>query len=171
MPETIGCPFNSIQRLQLGAEAQLSRRDAKGTPAVASHTRSQAKVGLGGIELQDGCRFLQAVVQRFQQVLHRPEHVIQKHRSHALPQPTFTAQFGPHRLEQGATKLLGLIDEKRQHHQHGKHHREVLVAMAKVVLKVIPLVFQRVERLILYTPAGSPAPHDLVHPTFKGVWR
>lgn len=60
--------------------------------------------------------------------------------SHLFPQPAFTAQFGPHRLEQRTTALLDLIDYKRQHHQHGKHDGEMPVAMTKVVLDVIALV-------------------------------
>jgi hypothetical protein len=71
---------------------------------------SESRFRLRRIEVQNGGRFFQAVKERFEQVLHRLEHIIQKHRSHALPKPTFAAKFGPHRLEQRAAELLGLID-------------------------------------------------------------
>src|SRR5918992_831179 len=38
--------------------------------------------------------------------------------------------------------------------------------MTKIVLKLVALVFQRVERLIFNAPAGSTTPHDLVHRAF-----
>ena len=61
---------------------------------------------------------------------HGVQGVIIEERSHPLPQPTFAAQFGPHRLEQRAAQLLDLIHAKREHHQHGKHHGKMLIAMA-----------------------------------------
>jgi len=45
---------------------------------------------------------------------------------------------------------LDLIHEERQHHKHGKHHREMLIPMPIIVLEVLALVFQRIEWL------GSP---------------
>ena len=89
--------------------------------------------------------------------------IVIEQRSHPLPQQAFAAQLGPHRLEQGTTQLLGLIHQKRQHHQHGKHHREMLLAMPVVVLKVIALVFQRIERLIFDLPPRSSTPHEVIH--------
>jgi hypothetical protein len=55
-------------------------------------------------------------------------------------------------LEQRATQLLDLVDQKRQHHQYGKHYREMLIAMANIVLEVIALVYQDVECLIFDAP-------------------
>ena len=68
--------------------------------------------------------------------------------------------FRPHRLEQGTAQLLGLIHQKRQHHHHGKHHREILLAMTVVVLKVIALIFQRIEGLIFDLPPRPPTAHE-----------
>ena len=96
---------------------------------------------LRGIDHQGGSGFLQAVNQRFKQLPHGLQDIIVEQRSHLFPQQAFAAPFGPRRLEQRATELLHLI-QKCQHHQRGKHHREVLIAMAKIVLEVIALVFQ-----------------------------
>jgi hypothetical protein len=41
----------------------------------------------------------------------------------------------------------------------------MLLAMPIVVLKVIALVFQRVEDLIFDLPPGSSPPHELIHVT------
>ena len=79
---------------------------------------------------------------------HLIEAIIIEHRSHPLPQQPLAAQLRPHRPKQGTTELLRLIDQKRQHHQHGKHHREMLLAMSVVVLEVVALILQRVERFI-----------------------
>jgi hypothetical protein len=94
--------------------------------------------------------------------------------SHLFPKQTFAAPFRPGRLEQWATQLLHLIHQKRQHHQRGKHHREVtsgvgltlLIAVAEIVLKMIALIFQRIERFILDAPARPCPPHELVHRAF-----
>jgi hypothetical protein len=43
-------------------------------------------------------------------------------------------------IEQGATELLNLIDEKRQHDQMNKYFRQVLFAQSVIVAKVIPLI-------------------------------
>jgi hypothetical protein len=61
---------------------------------------------------------------------------------------------------------LHLIHQKRQHHQRGTHHREVLIAMAEIVLKMIALIFQRIERLIFDAPASPRPPHELIHRAF-----
>src|SRR5262250_136890 len=42
----------------------------------------------------------------------------------------------------------------------------MLIAMTKVVLKVVALVFQRIERLIFDFPPRSPAPHELIDGAF-----
>jgi hypothetical protein len=55
-----------------------------------------------------------------------------------------------------------LVHQERQHHQHGKHHSKMLLAMPIVVLKVIALVFQRVERLIFDLPAGASTAHEAI---------
>ena len=65
---------------------------------------------LGRIDVQDGSRFLQAVQQRFEQVLHGGQCIGIEQGSHLLPQQAFAAPLGPGRLEQRATELLDLID-------------------------------------------------------------
>src|SRR5919202_1705982 len=67
------------------------------------------------------------------------------------------------RLEQWATELLDLVDEKSQHHQHGKHHREMLIAVSKVVLEMVALIFQGIERLIFDAPACSTTLHKTMN--------
>jgi hypothetical protein len=96
-------------------------------------------------------------------VSHGLEDIRVEKRSHLFPQQAFAAPFGPSRLEQRATQLLHLIHQKRQHHQLGKHHRERRIAVAKVVLEVLALVFQRVERFIFNAPAGSRPLHEAVN--------
>ena len=100
---------------------------------------------LRGIHRNDGAELLEAIPESFEQLAHRLKDIVIKQRSHPLPQHALAAQLHPHRLEQGATQLLGLVHQERQHHQHGKHLREMLLAMPVVVLKVIALVFQRNE--------------------------
>ena len=46
---------------------------------------------------------------RFEQLAHGRQGIGIKQRSHPLPQPALAAQRCPHRLQQGATPLLGLI--------------------------------------------------------------
>src|SRR5712692_6693957 len=93
----------------------------------------------GGIYGQERLDLLQAVQQGFEQLPHRLQGIIIQQRPHALPQQTFAAQLGPDGLKQGTTELLGLVHQERQHHQHGKHDRKMLLAMSVVVIKVIEL--------------------------------
>ena len=91
--------------------------------------------------------------------------------SHLFPKQAFAAPFGPGRLEQRTTELLDLIHQKRQYHQRGKHHREVmsgvgltlLIAVAEIVLEMIALILQRIERLIFDAPASPCPSHQLIH--------
>ena len=81
--------------------------------------------------------------------------------AHPLPQQALAPELQPDRSEQGTAQLLRLVHQKRQHHEHGKHHRQMLLAMPIVVLKVIALVFQRVEGLIFDLPPGAPTSHEV----------
>src|SRR5882672_3284582 len=128
--------------------------------------------GLGGIERHKGAGLLKAIQERFEQLAHRCKGIVIKQGSHPLPQQAFAAELCPDRLKQRTTELLGLIHQKRQHHQHGKHHREILLAMPVVVLKVIALVFQRIEGFIFDLPPGSSTSHETkdvarVHPQVR----
>ena len=95
--------------------------------------------------------------------MHRRKGIVIKPGSHALPAHALAAQLRPHRLEQGATQLLGLVHQERQHHECGKHHGEILRAMPVVVLKVIALIFQGIERLVFNVPACPTTPHEVIH--------
>ena len=81
-----------------------------------------------------------AVKEGLQQLAHRLKVIAVEQRPYALPQQTLATQFGPDRSEQGTAKLLGLVHQKRQHHQRGKHHGPILLAMAIVVLKIVALI-------------------------------
>ena len=115
---------------------------------------------------------LQAVQQGFEQLPHGRKGIGIEQRSHPLPPQAFAAELCPYRLKQRTTELLGLIHQKREHHQHGKHHREILLAMPVVVLKVLALVFQRIEGFVFDLPPGSSPSHetkDVARVTRKSV--
>ena len=57
--------------------------------------------------------------------------------------------------------MLCLVHHQCQHHDCGKHHRQILCAMPVIVLKVVALIFQRIERLIVHLPPGSSTPHEV----------
>src|SRR5579859_7477001 len=48
---------------------------------------------------------------------------------YGLPQGVLALLLSPRLLEQRVALLLHLIDQERQHHQQGKHHRQMLVAV------------------------------------------
>ena len=64
-------------------------------------------------------------------------------------------------VEQSAAQLLGLIYQERQHHEHGKHDRQMLRVMAVIVLKGVALVFQGMEGLVCDFPAGATSSHEV----------
>ncbi len=76
----------------------------------------------------------------------------------AVPQRSSAAPLLVNGLKQGATKFLCLVDQKCQHHQHRKDHRQILLAMPKVVLEVIVLILQRIERFIVLAMGLKPSP-------------
>jgi hypothetical protein len=55
-----------------------------------------------------------------------------------------------------------LVHQKREHHDRGKHHGQVLLALAVVVLKGIALIFQRIERLMFNLPPRPATTHELL---------
>src|SRR5215510_1137504 len=61
---------------------------------------------------------------------------------------------------------MGLVHQKREHHDRGKHHREILRAMPIVVLKVIALIFQRIECLIFDLPPRPATAHQGIDVTW-----
>ena len=62
-------------------------------------------------------------------------------------------------LKQTATTGLDLIHQKSQQHQMHQHRGEVLIAMTKVMLEVIALVFQGIKGLVFDAPSRSTRPH------------
>ena len=143
-----------IQQILVSVQTYCRPSDSPRGMSIAAHPPSDSRYRLRGIEGQLGSGFLPAIKQRFEQVLHGVQRIIIEQGSHALPQPALAAHLGPYRLEQRTAQLLDLIHQEGQHHQQGKYHREVLVAMTKIVLELVTLVFQRIERLILDAPAG-----------------
>src|SRR5262249_24695748 len=156
---------------------KLSASQAENLPQVSSgHTtpmthgkrhvsgqRSQTgEQGLRGIRKDHRVGLCETNIERFKQLPHRMKAVIIEQRSHPLPQQPLAAKLCPHGPKQGTTELLRLIDQKRQHHQHGKHHREMLLAMSVVVLEVVTLILQRVERFIFNLPACPATPHEWI---------
>jgi len=63
-----------------------------------------------------------------------------------FPQPGAAAAFFfQNVLEQVTVQFLELVHQKDQHHQRGKHNREILVPISEVVLKMTALVLQGVK--------------------------
>src|SRR5215471_1093059 len=168
--------FN-LALMSMPKRPKLSASQAENLPQVSSgHTtpmthgkryviglRSQTgEQGLRGIHKDHRVGLCETNIERFKQLPHRMKAVIIEQRSHPLPQQPLAAKLGPHGPKQGTTELLRLIHQKRQHHQHGKHHGEVLLAVTVVVLKVVALVLERVERLIFDLPACPATPYELV---------
>jgi hypothetical protein len=76
---------------------------------------------------------------------------------HRFPQGALRPFLFPRLPEQRVASLLYLVDQERQHHQEGEHFRQVLATVSVVVFKVIALILQRVERLVLDPPADAAA--------------
>jgi hypothetical protein len=60
-------------------------------------------------------------------------------------------------LKQRATKLLRLVNQKCQHHQHREVRRQILRAITKVVPELIALILERVERFVFDLPTRATA--------------
>ena len=127
---------------------------------MRAERRQRNREASRGVRDQERPMPLIAVPEGFPQLVHGLEGIAIEQRPHALPQQALAAQFGPDGSEQGTAQLLGLVHQKRQHHHHGKHHRQMLLAMAVVVLKVIALIFQRIERLIFDLPPRPATAHE-----------
>ena len=90
-------------------------------------------------------------------MLHGLETTMTEMRTLVVPQRSPGDQLAANRLKQRTTKFLRLVDQKCQHHQHREDRRQVLLAVPKVVLKVIILILQRIERFIFDLPTRSTA--------------
>src|SRR5271157_4385886 len=111
--------------------------------------------------LKDGPLPFDAAYESRQQLLHGVKHQHVKMVADLFPEVALGLHLVPGRLEQGTAQLLNLIYQEGQHHQQGQHDRQVLLAVSEIMLQVISLVLQGVERLILDLPAGSSPPHDV----------
>ncbi|MCF8248059.1 MAG: hypothetical protein K9J46_23075 [Saprospiraceae bacterium] len=58
--------------------------------------------------------------------------------------------------------LLNLVNIKSQHHQKGKDGTKLFFSMSKVVLKIVVLIFERIESFILKLPPATPHPHYFI---------
>ena len=90
-------------------------------------------------------------------MLHRFESEMTEVRTLVVPQQSTAAELLANRLKQRTTKLLRLVDQKCQHHQHREDHRQILLAMPVVVLEVITLILQRIERFVFDLPTRATA--------------
>ena len=90
-------------------------------------------------------------------MLHGLEAAMTEMRTLVVPQRSAADQLAANRLKQRTTKFLRLVDQKCQHHQHREDHRQILLAMPKVVLEVVILILQRIERFIFDLPTRTAA--------------
>ena len=77
-----------------------------------------------------------------------------------FPQAASAADFVPRGLKERTRELLSLIYRKGQHHQQCKNDGQIVVAMPKVVFKVIALILEGVVGLIFDLPAGAAPTHQ-----------
>jgi hypothetical protein len=79
----------------------------------------------------------------------------------AVPFPDFglRPQAAPDLAKHGATALLDLIHQKRQQHYKAKTLARCWACVPIMMLKVVALILQRIERLVLDLPATAPNPH------------
>ena len=106
---------------------------------------------------------MQVITEGFKEMPHGLEGINIEVGSHLFPQQAFATPFCPRRLEPWTTQLLDLIHQKRQHHQGGKHHGEMLVAVAEIVFKMIALIFKGIKSLIFYFPSCSCCTHYFIN--------
>ena len=82
----------------------------------------------------------------FVDLQHRTHLELMEDCAESLPQGPLADAFLPGGRKLGTTKLLGLVNQESEQHQHGQHHRQVLVPMAIVVLEVVSLVLRSASR-------------------------
>ncbi len=68
-----------------------------------------------------------------------------EHAAYFLPQILESSHLLQSRLKQPAAMRLYLINQKSKQHQIAEHTRKILVAVPKIVLKMISLVLKSVE--------------------------
>ena len=88
-------------------------------------------------------------------MLHRVAAAMTEVRTQVVPQRSSADELFVNGLKQRTTKFLRLVDQKCQHHQHREDHRQILLAVAEVVLEMIILIFQRIERFVFDLPTRA----------------
>ena len=81
--------------------------------------------------------------------------------AHLVPERAAGTEEGAHTLIQAIDQLEDLVHEERQQVEHEERLRQVPVAVAEIVLQVVALVLERVERLILDLPTRPPGAYQL----------
>ena len=84
---------------------------------------------------------------------HRIELKMPKDRANPFPESSLAAQLFPNGTKEIAAELLGLVHEKRQHHEDDEHTSEMLLTQPIVVAQVIALSLERIEGLVLDPPS------------------
>ena len=132
----------------------LRSRLTGNTVELKTRTRRLAEQKLGASDPQRRrCQLLRRIGQdNLVELLHRLEFEVPKMRPNVVPNRSATAQLLVNGLEKGATQLLSLVDQKRQHHQHRKDDRKIDLPVSEIVLEVIALVLESVERFVFDPP-------------------
>lgn len=77
---------------------------------------------LGRVQLWRRDVFCRIVEHDLVELPHRPKGEVPEVRSQPFPEYPLATHFRPYGLEEWAAELLDLVDEERQHHEHGKDH-------------------------------------------------
>ena len=80
---------------------------------------------------------------------------------HLVPERAAGTEEGAHALIHAIDQLKDLVHEERQQVERKERLRQVPVAVAEIVLQVVALVLQGVERLILDLPTRPRGAHQL----------
>ena len=99
--------------------------------------------------------FREVVNQNIIEMLHRRKVKVSEVRTNVIPHRATTRELFPNGLEGWTAELLRLVYQERQHQQQREDHGQVLPTVAKVVLKLVTLILQRVERLIFHFPTRT----------------
>lgn len=105
--------------------------------------------------------FREVVNQNIIEMLHRRKVKVSEVRTNVIPHRATTRELFPNGLEGWTAELLRLVHQERQHHQQREDHGQVLPTVAKVVLKLVTLILQRVERLIFHFPTRTTTAYQM----------
>jgi len=77
----------------------------------------------------------------------------EKKGTYFVPQIALSLLLFKCQLKERTAQLLNLINQKGQHHQHGKVVGQIVLSVSIIVLQVVALVLQRVKGLVFNLPA------------------